>query len=78
MPQEYRPAVQKGIRETLDGGVIAGYPVVDVKATLYDGSYHDVDSSELAFSLAAHIATRAGIKQANPVLLEPEIGRAHV
>ena len=71
VPQEYRPAVQKGIRETLDGGVIAGYPVVDVKATLYDGSYHDVDSSELAFSLAAHIATRAGIKQANPVLLEP-------
>ena len=71
VPQEYRPAVQKGIRETLDSGVIAGYPVVDVKATLYDGSYHDVDSSELAFSLAAHIATRAGIKQANPVLLEP-------
>lgn len=71
VPQEYRPAVEKGIRETLDGGVIAGYPVVDVKATLYDGSYHDVDSSELAFSLAGSIAAREGIKKANPVLLEP-------
>ena len=71
VPQEYRPAVQKGLRETLDGGVIAGYPVVDVKATLYDGSYHDVDSSELAFQLAAHIAAREGIKAAQPVLLEP-------
>jgi translation elongation factor G len=71
VPQEYRPAVQKGIKETLEGGVIAGYPVVDIKATLYDGSYHDVDSSELAFSLAGSLATRAGIKQANPVLLEP-------
>ncbi len=71
VPQEYRPAVQKGIREVLDNGVIAGYPVVDVKATLYDGSYHDVDSSELAFSLAGSLATREGIKQANPVLLEP-------
>ena len=70
-PQEYRPAVMKGIRETLEGGVIAGYPVVDVKATLYDGSYHDVDSSELAFSLAGSIAAREGIKQANPILLEP-------
>jgi elongation factor G len=63
--------VQKGIIETLDGGVIAGYPVVDVKATLYDGSYHDVDSSELAFSLAGSLAAREGIKQAKPVLLEP-------
>jgi elongation factor G len=71
VPQEYRSAVQKGIRETLDGGVIAGYPVVDVKAALYDGSYHDVDSSELAFQLAAHIAAREGIKRAKPVLLEP-------
>ena len=51
--------------------MIAGYPVVDIKATLYDGSYHDVDSSELAFSLAGSLAARAGIKQANPVLLEP-------
>ena len=71
VPQEYRPAVQKGIKETLDGGVIAGYPVVDIKATLYDGSYHDVDSSELAFSLAGSLATREGIKKAKPVLLEP-------
>lgn len=71
VPLEYRPAVQKGIKETLDGGVIAGYPVVDVKATLYDGSYHDVDSSELAFSLAGIAATRLGIKAAKPVLLEP-------
>ena len=71
VPQEYRPAVMKGIRETLEGGVIAGYPVVDIKATLYDGSYHDVDSSELAFSLAGSIAAREGIKQANPILLEP-------
>jgi len=71
VPQEYRPAVQKGIKETLEGGVMAGYPVVDVKATLYDGSYHDVDSSELAFNLAGRLAARTGIKQAKPVLLEP-------
>jgi elongation factor G len=71
VPQEYRPAVQKGIKETLEGGVIAGYPVVDVKATLYDGSYHDVDSSELAFNLAGSLAARDGVKQANPIILEP-------
>jgi elongation factor G len=71
VPQEYRKPVEAGVRETLDGGVIAGYPVVDVKATLHDGSYHDVDSSELAFKLAGSTATRDGIKQANPILLEP-------
>lgn len=71
VPQEYRKPVEQGIKETLEGGVIAGYPVVDVKATLYDGSYHDVDSSELAFKLAGALATRAGIKDAKPVLLEP-------
>jgi elongation factor G len=71
VPQEYRKPVEAGVRETLDGGVIAGYPVVDVKATLHDGSYHDVDSSELAFKLAGATATRDGIKQANPILLEP-------
>jgi len=71
VPQEYRKPVQQGVEETLAGGVIAGYPVVDVKATLYDGSYHDVDSSELAFKLAGSLATREGIKKANPVLLEP-------
>jgi elongation factor G len=65
VPQEYRKPVEQGVKETLDGGVIAGYPVVDVKATLYDGSYHDVDSSELAFKLAGSIAAREGIKQAS-------------
>ena len=71
VPQEYRKPVEAGVRETLDGGVIAGYPVVDIKATLHDGSYHDVDSSELAFKMAGAIATREGIKQATPILLEP-------
>lgn len=71
VPQEYRKPVEQGVRETLDGGVVAGYPVVDVKATLYDGSYHDVDSSELAFKLAGSLATREGVKQAKPILLEP-------
>jgi len=71
VPQEYRKPVEAGVRETLDGGVIAGYPVVDIKATLHDGSYHDVDSSELAFKMAGALATREGIKQAKPILLEP-------
>lgn len=71
VPLEYRKPVEAGIKETLAGGVIAGYPVVDVKATLHDGSYHDVDSSELAFKMAASIATRDGIKKATPILLEP-------
>ena len=71
VPLEYRKPVMEGIKETLEGGVIAGYPVLDVKATLYDGSYHDVDSSELAFHLAGVLATREGIKKAKPVILEP-------
>ena len=71
VPLEYRKPVMEGIKETLEGGVIAGYPVLDVKATLYDGSYHDVDSSELAFHLAGALATREGIKKAHPVILEP-------
>jgi elongation factor G len=71
VPQEYRAPVKAGIIETLDSGVIAGYPVVDVKATLYDGSYHDVDSSELAFKMAGALATREGVKKATPILLEP-------
>ncbi|MDR0957547.1 MAG: elongation factor G [Candidatus Nomurabacteria bacterium] len=71
VPQEYRGPVKAGVVETLDGGVIAGYPVVDIKATLYDGSYHEVDSSELAFKMAGALATREGIKKAKPVLLEP-------
>ncbi|MCL2444791.1 elongation factor G [Candidatus Saccharibacteria bacterium] len=71
VPQEYRKPVMQGIEETLASGVIAGYPVVDVKATLYDGSYHDVDSSELAFKLAGALACREGVKKAKPVILEP-------
>ncbi len=71
VPSEYIPAVRKGIEEALSNGVIAGYPVVDIKAELYDGSYHDVDSSEMAFSIAGSIALQEGVKKANPVLLEP-------
>lgn len=71
VPQEYRPAVKAGIDETLQGGILAGYPVIGVKATLHDGSYHDVDSSELAFKLAGVLATKNGIPQAKPVILEP-------
>jgi elongation factor G len=71
VPQEYRTPVKNGIEETLSGGVIAGYPVVDVKATLYDGSYHDVDSSEMAFKMAGALAAREGVKKASPILLEP-------
>ena len=71
VPQEYRAAVQKGIKDTLAGGVIAGYPMINVKATLYDGSYHDVDSSELAFNLAGVLAVKEGIPKSKPVLLEP-------
>jgi len=71
VPKEYVPAVEKGIREQLESGVLAGYPVVDVRATLFDGSYHDVDSSEVAFKVAGSIAFRDGVAKANPVLLEP-------
>ncbi len=71
IPKEYISAVEKGIREALDNGVLAGYPVVDVKVTLYDGSYHDVDSSEIAFKVAASMAFKNASKIANPVLLEP-------
>lgn len=71
VPQEYRTPVKNGIEETLNGGVIAGYPVVDVKATLYDGSYHEVDSSEMAFKMAGALGAREGVKKANPALLEP-------
>lgn len=71
VPQEYRGPVQKGVKDTLDGGVIAGYPMIGVKATLYDGSYHDVDSSELAFNLAGVLAVKEGIPKAKPVILEP-------
>jgi len=71
VPKEYIKPVEKGIKDTLDGGVIAGYPVIGVKATLYDGSYHDVDSSELAFTLAGVLAVKNGIPKAKPVILEP-------
>jgi elongation factor G len=71
VPREFIPAVQKGIEETLPAGVLAGYPVVDVKATLHFGSYHDVDSNENAFKQAGSIAFKEGLRRANPVLLEP-------
>jgi len=71
VPKEYIPAVDKGVQEQMQNGVIAGYPVVDVKVTLYDGSYHDVDSSEIAFKIAGSMAFKEGAKKAKPVLLEP-------
>jgi elongation factor G len=71
IPKEYIPAVEKGIEEALDNGVLGGFPVVDVRVTLYDGSYHEVDSSEIAFKNAAAIAFYEGMKKAHPVLLEP-------
>jgi len=71
VPREYVPAVDKGIQEQMQSGVLAGYPVVDVKVTLYDGSYHDVDSNEMAFKIAGSMGFRDGVTQASPVLLEP-------
>jgi elongation factor G len=71
VPRNFIPAVEKGLREILEHGVLAGYPTVDLRAALYDGSYHPVDSSELAFKLAAHLAFKKGIPEAGPVLLEP-------
>ena len=71
IPKEYIPAVDKGVQEQIANGVLAGYPVVDVKVTVYDGSYHEVDSSEMAFKIAASMAFKAGFMKATPVLLEP-------
>jgi elongation factor G len=71
VPREYIPAVDKGLQETLPNGVLAGFPVVDVKVTLFDGSYHDVDSNENAFKMAASMAFKDGMRKANPILLEP-------
>lgn len=71
VPREYIPAVEKGLEDSMANGVLAGYPLVDIKAKLYDGSYHDVDSSETAFRVAASMALRAAAKKANPVILEP-------
>lgn len=71
IPKEYIPAVDAGIQSAMNNGVLAGYPVVDVKVTLYDGSYHEVDSSEMAFKVAASMAFKEGMKKADPVILEP-------
>ena len=71
VPKEYIPAVQNGIEEAMQNGVLAGYPLVDIRATLYDGSYHDVDSSEMAFKIAGSMALKAAKNKCNPVLLEP-------
>jgi elongation factor G len=71
VPRQYIPAVDKGIQEALVEGVLAGYPVVDVKVTLYDGSYHSVDSSEMAFKIAASMAFKKAFAEAQPILLEP-------
>jgi elongation factor G len=71
IPREYIPAVEKGVREATGNGPLAGYPMVDVKVTLFDGSYHDVDSSEIAFKIAGSMALKDAARKANPVLLEP-------
>ncbi|WP_318616150.1 elongation factor G [Sporosarcina sp. YIM B06819] len=71
VPREYIPAVEAGIRDSLDNGVIAGYPLIDIKARLFDGSYHDVDSNEMAFKIAASMALKNAVSKVNPVLLEP-------
>lgn len=77
VPKQYHPAVEKGLREAIVRGILAGYPVVNLKATLVDGSYHDVDSSEMAFKIAARLAYKKGLPLASPVLLEP-IARTEV
>jgi elongation factor G len=71
IPRQYIPAVEKGIREAMERGILAGYPVVDVRATVYDGSYHDVDSSEMAFKMAGILAFHNAAEKAQPILLEP-------
>ncbi len=71
VPRNFIPAVEKGLREAMTKGVLAGYPVTDFRAALYDGSSHPVDSSEIAFKLAAHLAFKKGMEEANPILLEP-------
>jgi elongation factor G len=74
VPKEFIPAVEKGIKEAAETGVIAGYPVVDVKVTLFDGSYHDVDSDEISFRMAAIFGFKEAMKKAGPILLEPIMG----
>ena len=73
VPRNFWPAVEKGIRDSLEHGVLAGYPVVHIKATLFDGSYHDVDSNEMAFKIAAQLAFKKGMEAAKPILLEPVV-----
>ena len=71
IPKEYIPAVEKGVAEALEGGILAGFPMSDVQVTLWDGSYHEVDSSEMAFKIAGSIAVKKAVEKAKPVLLEP-------
>jgi elongation factor G len=71
IPKEYIPGVEKGVREAAEGGVIAGYPVTDIKIRLYDGSFHEVDSSEMAFKMAGSMAFKEGVQKAAPVLQQP-------
>jgi len=71
IPKEYIPAVEAGVRGAAENGILAGYPVIDFKVTLYDGSYHDVDSSEMAFKIAGSMAFKQAMQKATPVLLEP-------
>ncbi len=71
IPREYIPAVEKGVKEAAEAGVLAGFPVVDIKVRLYDGSFHEVDSNEMAFKMAASMAFKEGVQKGGPVLLEP-------
>jgi elongation factor G len=71
IPRQYIPAVEKGVVEAMERGMLAGYPVTDLKASLYDGSYHTVDSSEMAFKIAGSLALKKGVQQATPIILEP-------
>lgn len=71
IPNEFIPPVEKGIKEAMENGVLAGYPLVDMQATLYDGTYHDVDSSEIAFKIAGSMALQDAVKRADPTILEP-------
>ncbi|NIO61862.1 MAG: elongation factor G, partial [Gammaproteobacteria bacterium] len=71
IPKQYVPAIEAGIKEAMETGALAGYPLVDIKVTLYDGSYHEVDSSEIAFKMAGSMALKNGVAKAKPVLLEP-------
>ncbi len=71
IPRNFIPSVEKGIRKTMERGIVAGYPVIDIKVTLYDGSYHTVDSSDMAFQIAGSLAFKKALEQANPILLEP-------